>query len=92
MFIDDNSCVITNSNYFFFIYLSYLGPLSFYNVSDEVRHGLTSTSVIIYRVCGKDNEIKLLNNTDQVNVVHLLLTQTHEWPLVVFMRELTKPI
>ena len=42
----------------FLFHLSYLGPLSFYNVRDEVRHGLGSTFVIICPVCGKNNEIK----------------------------------
>ena len=42
----------------FLFHLSYLGPLSFYNVRDEVRHGLASTFVIICPVCGKNNEIK----------------------------------
>ena len=41
----------------FFISL-HLGPLSFYNVRDEVHHGLARTFVIICPVCGKNNEIK----------------------------------
>ena len=31
----------------FLFHLLYLGPLSFYSVRDEVRHGLASTFVII---------------------------------------------
>ena len=42
----------------FYFSLGHLGPLSFYNVRDEVRHGLASTFVIICPVCGKNNEIK----------------------------------
>ena len=42
----------------FYFSLGHLGPLSFYNVRDEVRHGLASTFVIIRPVCGKNNEIK----------------------------------
>lgn len=49
-------CVIHTKPFLF--HLSYLGPLSFYNVRDEVRHGLASTFVIICPVCGKNNEIK----------------------------------
>ena len=42
----------------FLFYSSYLGPLSFYNVRDEVRYGLASTFVITCPVRGKNNEIK----------------------------------
>lgn len=43
---------------FFSLYLCHLGPLSFYNVMDEVRHGLASTFVIECSFCGKNNKIK----------------------------------
>ena len=42
----------------FLFYSSYLGPLSFYNVRDEVGYGLASTFVITCPVRGKNNEIK----------------------------------
>ncbi|XP_068745177.1 uncharacterized protein [Montipora capricornis] len=34
------------------------GPLSFYNVTDEVRYGLASTFVIKCPFCGKSNQVK----------------------------------
>ena len=43
--------------YILYCISTYLGPLSFYNVTDEVRHGLASTFTI-QCTCGHNNEIK----------------------------------
>ena len=54
--------------------------------ADEVRHGLAGTLVIyLSSLLKKKMKSKLLNNTDQVNVVQL------QCPLDVFMRLLAKP-
>ena len=59
----------------FLFYLSYLVPLSCHNVSDEECHGLAGTLWLFVQP-EKKMKSRLLTNTDQVNLVHLLLTYT----------------
>ena len=67
-------CFIHTKSFFYYYLLIIFQSILFFTMwADEVRHGLAGT-LVIYLSSLLEKKMKSKHNTDQVNVVQLLLT------------------